>query len=136
MRFGESKRRQAAYSRLRAEVAGNDAVRGAEEIVGDHWLVALADAEQETAAAQRICTHMRDTAYQVVRAADRLGPGREVPSRRGGRGSGAAGGRGACRRHQDGAGARPAGVMRGRELRFGEIARDAACVPRPATSCG
>jgi hypothetical protein len=65
----KSRRRQAAYSRLVTQVAEHDVIRAAEEIVGDAWMAGLAEAEGQAATAQRVCTHMRDTAYETYRAA-------------------------------------------------------------------
>lgn len=70
MRFWESRRKQDMYSRLLAEVAAKEAVRAAEEVVGGAWMETLSDAEREAALAQRVCTHMRDTAYEVYRTAE------------------------------------------------------------------
>jgi hypothetical protein len=70
MRFWGTRRKQAVYSLLLAEVAGKEAVRWAEEVVGAAWLETLSDAERQAAFAQRVCTHMRDTAYEVFRSAE------------------------------------------------------------------
>lgn len=65
----KSRRRQAAYSRLVAQVAEHDVIRAAEEIVGEAWMAGLSEAEGQAATARRVCTHMRDTAYEIYRAA-------------------------------------------------------------------
>ncbi|NUR58123.1 MAG: hypothetical protein HOV87_05415 [Catenulispora sp.] len=62
-------RRQAAYARLVAQVREHDVVHAAEEIVGAAWMAGLLEAEGQAAAARRVCTHMRDTAYEVYRSA-------------------------------------------------------------------
>lgn len=61
---------QAGYRRMLAEAASREAVRAAEEVVGDAWLATLSDAVEQTAAEQRVCTHLRDTAYMVVKSAE------------------------------------------------------------------
>jgi hypothetical protein len=61
---------QAGYRKMLAEAASREAVRAAEEVVGDAWLATLSDAVEQTAADQRVCTHMRDTAYMVVKSAE------------------------------------------------------------------
>ncbi|NUP47293.1 MAG: hypothetical protein HOW97_08260 [Catenulispora sp.] len=63
------RRKQAAYTRLAAQVTEHDVIRAAEEIVGAAWMAGLLEAEEQAAAARRVCTHMRDTAYQVYRSA-------------------------------------------------------------------
>lgn len=70
MRFWGTHRKQATYSRLLAEVAANEAVRAAEEVVGAAWLDTLTEAEEQAAFATKVCTHMRETAHQLVRAAE------------------------------------------------------------------
>lgn len=65
----KSRRRQAAYSRLVAQVAEHDVIRAAEEVVGEAWMAGLAEAEGQAATARRVCTHMRDTAYEIYRSA-------------------------------------------------------------------
>ena len=59
----KARRRQAAFSRLVAQVSEHDVVWAAEEIVGSAWMAGLADAEGQAATARKVCTHMRDTAY-------------------------------------------------------------------------
>ena len=59
------RRKQAAYLRLAAQVAEHDVIRAAEEIVGAAWMAGLVEAEGQAATARRVCTHMRDTAYEV-----------------------------------------------------------------------
>lgn len=61
---------EAGYRELLAEAAGHEAVREAEAVVGEAWLATLSEAVEQTAADQRACTHMRDTAYRVVKAAE------------------------------------------------------------------
>lgn len=63
------RRRRAAYRRTAGQVAAREAVRRAEEIVGAAWMAGLLEAEEQAATAHRICTHMRDTAYEVYRSA-------------------------------------------------------------------
>lgn len=70
MRLWGTRRKQATYSRLLTEAAGNEAVRTAEELVGSVWLATLAEAEDQAEFATKVCTHMRDTAYQVLRTAE------------------------------------------------------------------
>lgn len=70
MEFWRSTDKQAAYSRLLSEVAGNEAIREAEEVVGTAWLETLLSAEEEAAAARKVCTRVRDTAYEVLRSAE------------------------------------------------------------------
>jgi hypothetical protein len=64
-----TRRRRAAYRRVAGQVAAREAVRTAEEIVGTAWMAGLQEAEGQAATACRICTHMRDTAYEVYRSA-------------------------------------------------------------------
>jgi hypothetical protein len=70
MRLWGTRRKQATYSRLLAEAAGNEAVRVAEELVGAVWLATLAEAQEQAEFATKVCTHMRDTAHQVLRTAE------------------------------------------------------------------
>lgn len=70
MEFWRSTDKQAAYSRLLAEIAGNEAVREAEEAVGEAWLATLSAAEEEAATARKVCTRVRDSAYEVLRSAE------------------------------------------------------------------
>lgn len=65
----KARRRRAAYSRLVSEVSEHDVIWAAEEIVGGAWMAGLAEAEHKAATAQRVCTHMRDTAYETYRSA-------------------------------------------------------------------
>lgn len=66
----KSRRKQAAYSRLVAQVSEHDVIRAAEEVVGAAWMAGLLEAEGQAATARRVCTHMRDTAYEVYRSAE------------------------------------------------------------------
>lgn len=59
----------AAYTRLLAEVVASEAVRAAEDVLGEAWLATLSDAEAETENTQQTCMHIRDTAYDVMRSA-------------------------------------------------------------------
>jgi hypothetical protein len=59
------RRRQAAYRQVVKQVSDHEAVHEAEEIVGAAWMAGLLEAEGQAAAASRVCTHMRDTAYEV-----------------------------------------------------------------------
>lgn len=70
MRFWGTQRKQATYSRLLAETAANEAVRAAEDVVGRAWLDTLTEAEEQAAFATKVCTHMRDTAYQLLQTAE------------------------------------------------------------------
>jgi hypothetical protein len=70
MEFWRSTDKQAAYSRLLSEIAGNEAIREAEQVVGGAWLATLAAAEEEAATARKVCTHIRDKAYEALRAAE------------------------------------------------------------------
>lgn len=65
----KARRRRAAYARLVAKVSEHDVIWAAEEIVGAAWMAGLADAENQAATAQRVCAHMRDTAYESYRSA-------------------------------------------------------------------
>ena len=65
MGLWNSRRRQAAYSRLVAQVSEHDVIRAAEEVVGAAWMAGLAEAEGQADRARRVCTHMRDTAYEI-----------------------------------------------------------------------
>ena len=69
MGLWKARRRRAAYSRLVAQVSEHDVIWAAEEIVGGAWMAGLADAEDAAATAQRVCTHLRDTAYESYRSA-------------------------------------------------------------------
>lgn len=62
-------RRKQAYARLVAQVSEHHVIRDAEEIVGASWMAGLLEAEQQAAAARRVCTHMRDTAYEIYQTA-------------------------------------------------------------------
>ena len=65
----KARRRRAAYSRLVAKVSEHDVIWAAEEIVGRAWMAGLTDAEGQAATARKVCTHMRDTAYETYRSA-------------------------------------------------------------------
>ena len=69
MRFWGTRKRQAAYSRLLVEIADNEVVRTAEELVAEAWMETLSEVEEQAAFATKVCTHMRDTAFQVFRSA-------------------------------------------------------------------
>ena len=69
MKAWKSRRKQAAYSRLVARVSEHDVIRAAEETVGAAWMAGLRQAEGQAATARRVCTHMRDTAYEVYNSA-------------------------------------------------------------------
>jgi hypothetical protein len=70
MKLWRTRRTRAAYSRLVAEVAEHDVIHAAEDIVGTAWMAGLVEAEGQAAAAQRVCTHMRDTSYEIYRSAE------------------------------------------------------------------
>lgn len=59
------RRKHAAYVRLASQMSEHDAIRAAEEIVGAAWMAGLAEAEGQAATARRVCTHMRDAAYEL-----------------------------------------------------------------------
>jgi hypothetical protein len=63
------RRKRAAYSRLVAQVSEHEVIQAAEEIVGGAWMAGLLEAEGQAATARRVCTHMRDTAYEIYRSA-------------------------------------------------------------------
>lgn len=63
-------RKRAAYARLVAQVSEHEVIHAAEEIVGAAWMAGLLEAEGQAATARRVCTHMRDTAYEIYRAAE------------------------------------------------------------------
>ncbi|MEY9928531.1 hypothetical protein ABH926_003170 [Catenulispora sp. GP43] len=66
----KSRRKQAAYSRLVAQISEHDVIRAAEEVVGAAWMAGLQEAEEQAATARRVCTHMRDLACQAYRSAE------------------------------------------------------------------
>src|SRR5689334_20578681 len=82
MRFWGAHRKQATYSRLLTETAANEAVRAAEEVVGAAWLDTLTEAEEQAAFATKVCTHMRDTAYQLLQTAEASHDAGQVESSR------------------------------------------------------
>ncbi|GAA2015647.1 hypothetical protein GCM10009839_08710 [Catenulispora yoronensis] len=59
------RRRRAAYSRLVAQISEHEVVAAAEEIVGGAWMEGLRDAENQAETAKRVCTDIRDTAYEA-----------------------------------------------------------------------
>ncbi|GAA2002070.1 hypothetical protein [Catenulispora subtropica] len=63
------RKRQAAYRQLVRQISEREAVHEAEEIVGAAWMAGLVEAEGQAATARRVCTHMRDSAYEVYRSA-------------------------------------------------------------------
>lgn len=69
MRLWKSRSDRAAYSRLVTQVSEHDVIRAAEEIVGTAWMAGLLEAEGQAATARRVCTHMRDTAYDIYHSA-------------------------------------------------------------------
>lgn len=65
----KSRRKQTTYSQVVAQVFEHEVIQAAEEAVGAAWMAELLEAETEAATARRVCTHMRDTAYEVYRLA-------------------------------------------------------------------
>jgi hypothetical protein len=63
------RRARANYRRVVAEVARNAVVGEAESIVAALWVDGLLQAERQAAVARKVGTHMRDTAYAEVAAA-------------------------------------------------------------------
>lgn len=78
MRIWGKRRARADYRRVAAEVAGNAAVGEAESIVAALWVDGLLQAEHQAAIACRVGTHMRDTAYAEVTAAQSGGDRRRL----------------------------------------------------------
>ena len=65
----KSNRNQTTYSQVVAQVSEHEVIQAAEETVGTAWMAELREAEAEAATAHRVCTHMRDTAYEIYRSA-------------------------------------------------------------------